>query len=124
MCSQLNSVLLEGNLVKAPELKKLESGKTVTTFPIANHRCYRNTKGELVEDTTFMDVKCWDNLAERCAELLKKGSGVRLVGRIIQETWLDANQKNHSKLVLSAEHVELMAGGRIDDIENEKEEEK
>jgi single-strand DNA-binding protein len=108
--NNLNSVLIEGNLVKDPELTQLESGKTVTGFTIANHRYHRNAKGEPVDDTTFLDIKCWEQLAENCGKYLRKGQAVRLVGRITQETWTDAKQKNHSRLVLVAAHVELAVG--------------
>jgi single-strand DNA-binding protein len=114
MSNQLNSTLIEGNVVKNPELTKLQSGKSVAAFAIANHRYYRNSKGEPIDETTFIDVTCWDRLAENCGQYLKKGQAVRLVGRITQETWIDANQKNRNKLVIIAAHVELAVGG--DDI--------
>jgi len=49
----------------------------------------------------------WTRLAEVCAEYLKKGRGVRVVGRLKQDKWTDADGKPHSRVHIVAEHVEF-----------------
>jgi single-stranded DNA-binding protein len=40
---------------------------------------------------SFFDVSCWTRLAEVCGESLLKGRGVRVVGRLKQDRWTDAD---------------------------------
>lgn len=50
----------------------------------------------------------WGNLAENLKKVnVKKGRGVRVVGRLKQERWKDAEGKSHSKIFVVAEHIEL-----------------
>jgi single-strand DNA-binding protein len=42
-----------------------------------------------------------------CGEYLKKGRGVRVVGRLKQDRWADADGKAHSRVEIVAEHVEF-----------------
>jgi single-strand DNA-binding protein len=52
-------------------------------------------------------VTTWTRLAEVCGECLKKGHGVRVVGRLKQDRWTDADGKTHSRVHIVAEHVEF-----------------
>jgi single-strand DNA-binding protein len=52
-------------------------------------------------------VSTWTRLAEVCGEYLKKGRGVRVVGRLKQDRWTDADGKPHSRVLIVAEHVEF-----------------
>ena len=45
-------------------------------------------------------------MAEYCGEKAKKGRGVRVVGRLKQDTWKDENGKSASKVYVVAEHIE------------------
>lgn len=103
--NSLNSVLLEGNLTAAPEVKTTARGTKVTTMSVASNRWYKS--GEEVEkETSFFEVEVWAGLAERCADL-SKGRGIRAVGRLKQERWTDADGKNRSKIKIVAEHIEF-----------------
>ena len=42
-----------------------------------------------------------------CGEYLKKGRGVRVVGRLKQDRWTDADGKGRSRIFIVAEHVEF-----------------
>jgi single-strand DNA-binding protein len=59
------------------------------------------------KEVSFFDVDAWGALAETVAEKGAKGQGVRIVGRLKQERWIDVNGKNCSKVVIVAEHVEF-----------------
>jgi single-strand DNA-binding protein len=56
---------------------------------------------------SYFDVTTWARLAEVCGEYLKKGRGVRVVGRLKQDRGTDADGKEHSKIFIVAEHVEF-----------------
>ena len=59
------------------------------------------------KEVSFYEVSTWTRLAEVCGEYLKKGRGVRVVGRLKQDRWTDADGKPHSRIFIVAEHVEF-----------------
>jgi single-strand DNA-binding protein len=105
----LNSVLLEGNLVRDPDLRRVgDPERPVCRFTIGVNRYRRDDKGEVQQYTTFVDIQTWGTLAENCGKYLKKGRGVRVVGALKQETWTGKEDgKPHYRLVVSASHVEF-----------------
>lgn len=104
--NSLNSVLIEGNLTANPNLSLTPKGTSVYTFSIASNRYYKQDD-ERKEEVSFFDVETWGRLAETCNEQLKKGRGVRIVGRLKQDRWEDAEGKIRSKVKVVAEHVEF-----------------
>lgn len=104
--NNLNSILLEGNLVRDPELSYTPKGTAVCAFSVASNRYFKQD-GELQEEVSYFDVTCWSRLAEVCNEYLTKGRGVRIVGRLKQDRWEDPEGKTRSKVHIIAEHVEF-----------------
>lgn len=106
--NSLNSVLIEGNLVRDPEQKQLESGSQLCTFSVASNR-YFNQDNEKKSEVSFFDVEVWNKTAELCAKTLSKGRGVRVVGRLKQDRWSDKDGRSHSKVKIVGENVEFKA---------------
>jgi single-strand DNA-binding protein len=104
--NSLNSVLLEGNLTRDPELKYTAKGTAVCAFSIASNRSFKQEE-EYQQEVSFIDVTTWSHLAEVCNEYLKKGRGVRVVGRLKQDRWNDTEGNGRSKVYVVAEHVEF-----------------
>jgi single-strand DNA-binding protein len=107
--NNLNSILLEGNLVRDPVVKTTAKGTMVCTFTVASNRYYKKSSDETADfekEVIFIDVEAWAKLAESCASLGHKGRGVRVAGRLKQDRWEDAEGKAHSKICIVAEHVE------------------
>ena len=104
--NNLNSILIEGNLVKDPELSYTPKGVATCRFTVASNRTYKQDE-EQVKEVSFFDVTAWARLAEVCGEYLKKGRGVRVVGRLKQDRWTDPDGKQHSRIEIVAEHVEF-----------------
>ncbi len=104
--NSLNSILLEGNLVRDPESKTTSTGSQVCDFTIASDRYYRQND-ELEKEVSYFDVEAWSKLGLACSQNLKKGRGVRVVGRLKQDRWNDAEGKARSKVKIVAEHVEF-----------------
>ena len=59
-----NKVQLIGNLGVQPELKTLESGKTVVNFSMATNEKFRNQEGVLMTDTQWHSIVAWGKTAE------------------------------------------------------------
>ncbi|HVO38186.1 MAG TPA: single-stranded DNA-binding protein [Spirochaetia bacterium] len=104
--NNLNSILIEGNLVRDPELSYTPKGTAVCKFSVACNRYYKQDQ-ETQKEVSYFDVSTWTRLAEVCGEYLKKGRGVRVVGRLKQDRWSDAEGKAHSRVEIVAEHVEF-----------------
>jgi single-strand DNA-binding protein len=106
MLNNLNSVLIEGNLVRDPELKYSPKGTAVCSFALACNRYFKQDE-ETQKEVSFFDVTTWSRLAEVCGEYLKKGRGVRVVGRLKQDRWTNPEGQARSKIEIVAEHVEF-----------------
>jgi single-strand DNA-binding protein len=104
--NNLNSILIEGNLVRDPLFRTTSKGTSLCTFSIASNRFFKQDSG-LEREVSFFDVETWAKLAENCYNLGRKGRGVRVVGRLKQERWTGADGKPHSKVAIVAEHVEF-----------------
>ena len=101
----LNSILIEGNVVRDPVVKETPRGSTVCNFSIASNRFYRQDD-ETEKETSFFDIESWGKLADACGSNCGKGRGVRVVGRLKQDRWTGTDGKNYSKIKVVAEHVE------------------
>lgn len=104
--NSLNSVLIEGNLVRDPEKKELDNGSKLCLFSVATNR-YFNQDNEKKSEVSFFDVEVWNKTADLCLKTLSKGRGVRVVGRLKQDRWTDKEGRNHSKIKLVGENVEF-----------------
>ncbi len=104
--NSLNSILIEGNLVRDPEITYTTKGTALCKFTIASNRFFK-LEEEYQKEVSFFSVTTWTKLAERCAEYLKKGRGVRVVGRLKQDRWQGPDGKAKSRIEIVAEHVEF-----------------
>ncbi|MGO4539114.1 single-stranded DNA-binding protein [Paenibacillus sp. 2TAB19] len=76
----LNRVILIGRLTRDPELRYTPAGVAVTQFTIAVDRPFTSGQGEREAD--FIPVVTWRQLAETCANYLRKGRLTAVEGRI------------------------------------------
>jgi single-strand DNA-binding protein len=119
--NSLNSVLLEGNLVRDPEERRTSSDTVICSFCIAVNRSYKKDD-DYVKEVSYFDIEVWAGLGEICIKNLTKGRGVRVVGRMKQDRWIDDKDESHSRIKVVAEHVEFKPQVNIDDkIKNEQE---
>ncbi|MCL2763249.1 MAG: single-stranded DNA-binding protein [Treponema sp.] len=106
MNNNLNSILIEGNLVRDSALRTTPKGTSVCTFSLASNRFFRQESG-MEREVSFFEVETWSKLAEVCNSLGKKGRGVRVVGRLKQDRWTGSDGKQRSRITIVAEHVEF-----------------
>jgi single-strand DNA-binding protein len=76
----LNRVILIGRLTRDPELRYTPSGVAVTTFTLAVDRPFTNQQKEREAD--FISIVTWRQLAETCANYLRKGRLAAVEGRM------------------------------------------
>jgi len=104
--NNLNSILIEGNLVRDPLLRSTPKGTQVCTMSLASNRYYKQDTG-FEKEVSFFEIQTWARLAEACFNKGRKGRGVRVVGRLKQDRWNGADGKLHSRISIVAEHVEF-----------------
>ena len=114
----LNQTVLVGRIVRAPEVKELESGKKVTNLTLAIPRSYKNENGEY--DTDFVDCTLWNSIAQNVCEYCRKGDLVGVKGRVQTENYeVDGDKRKHTTIV--AEKVTFLSSSKSkesdDDIE-------
>ena len=114
MLNNLNSIIIEGNLTRDPQLKTIPNGNQVCSFAVASNRYYRHND-QTEHEVSFFEVETWSKLAQTCGEVLKKGRGVRVVGRLKQDRWEDPNGKTQARIKIVAEHVEFKPVFKRDD---------
>jgi single-strand DNA-binding protein len=111
--NHLNSVLIEGRLVRDPLFRTTAKGVALCTFAIATDRFYKQ-ESSMEKETHFFEVESWSQLAEKCKSLGRQGRGVRVVGRLKQGRWTDTDGKAKSRVSIIAEHIEFRPEAKRD----------
>ncbi len=104
----INLVILSGRLTSNPDLRYTASGRPVVRLRIANSRRYRDQSGEWQEDTLFIDVSAWGELAERCHDRLVKGSPVLVEGTLRQRSWETEDGQRRTAYEIHAYRVHFL----------------
>lgn len=103
--ANVNNITILGNLTRDVELRETPSGKKVTQVSLACNRSFRRGD-EWEEETTFVDVTVWGNLAENLAASAGKGTEILVVGRLGQEHWENKEDGSpRSKHAIVADNV-------------------
>ncbi|MBP1931779.1 single-stranded DNA-binding protein [Ammoniphilus resinae] len=103
----INRVVLVGRLVKDPELRYTPSGVAVATFTLAVNRTFTNGEGEREAD--FINIVAWRQLAELCANYLKKGSQAGLEGRLQTRSYDNKEGKRVYVTEVVADNVQFLS---------------
>jgi len=106
-----NRVILLGNVTRDIELRWVAGGGTaVADIGLAVNDRRKNSAGEWVDETTFVDVTLWGRTAEVASEYLSKGSPVFIEGRLKLDTWEGSDGQKRSKLRVVGERMQLLGG--------------
>ena len=87
--SDVNKVILVGHLGKDPEVRHLDLGVSVASFPLATSETYMNRDGKRVEQTEWHNVVMWWGLADVAAKHLQKGRLVYIEGKLRTRSFED-----------------------------------
>src|SRR6185312_8089658 len=86
--SGINKVILVGHLGKDPEVRYLEGGVSVASFPLATTETF-NKDGRKVEQTEWHNIVLWRSLAYVAAKFLQKGKLVYIEGKLRTRSFED-----------------------------------
>ena len=114
-----NHVTMMGNLTKNPDLRYTSGGAAVCNFGLAINRVYNDSDGEKQEEVTFIDIVCWNKLAEACSEYLHKGSPAFIEGRLKQNSWETEDGQKRYKHEIVARSVQFLSNGKPDQDKDE-----
>ncbi len=84
-----NVIKLAGVLGVAPELRLTANGNSVATLIVYTNYILQNEDGSTRQESERHRVIVWGLHAEKAARLLRKGSKIRVQGRMTYPTWKD-----------------------------------
>ena len=96
----MNSITLNGNIVKDHDVRMTNSGKPVINFTVA----VRRNK----EETDFIECVAFERVAEVLRDYTGKGSPILLQGRLQTRTYEAKNGENRKVWEVWVERVELL----------------
>lgn len=105
--SNVNHVVISGNLTKDPELRETSKGTSVCELRIANNASIKRGE-EWEQKPNYFQVNTWGKQAENCAEYLAKGSKVIIDGRLEWQMWEAKEGGTNSRVVIVANMVEFV----------------
>lgn len=109
--TDLNSVVLLGNLTRDAELKYFQNGTAVAAVSIAVNSSRKQQDGSYADEVSFFDVNIYGKTAENLKQYLTKGKKIALTGHLKQERWQDSQSgQNRSRVVINADTVQLLGG--------------
>jgi single-strand DNA-binding protein len=114
--SGINKVILVGHLGKDPEIRSLEGGVSVTSFPLATSETY-NKDGRKVEQTEWHNIVMWRGLADMAAKFLQKGKLVYIEGKLRTRSFED--KEGHKKYTTEVVAENFTMLGRKTDFDPE-----
>jgi single-strand DNA-binding protein len=111
--TNINRVVMTGNLTRDPELRSLSSGTSVCSLRIACNTRRRDASGEWVDKPNFFDITVWGAQGENCARYLSKGRPIAVDGRLEWREFEDRSGQRRQAVDIIADSVQFL-GGRDD----------
>jgi single-strand DNA-binding protein len=106
--TNLNVVVVTGNLTRDPELRSLPSGTSVCKLRIAVNSRRKDQSGEWVDKPNYFDVTVWGAQGENCAQYLAKGRPVAVDGRLEWREWQDKDGNKRQSVDIIADSVQFL----------------
>jgi single-strand DNA-binding protein len=112
--TNINSVVLTGNLTADPELRSLPSGTSVCKLRVAcNTRRKNGSTGEWEDKPNYFNVTVWGAQGENAARYLSKGRPVAIDGRLEWREWETQEGAKRQDIDIIADSVQFL-GSRDD----------
>jgi single-strand DNA-binding protein len=109
--TNINRVIITGNLTRDPELRSLPSGMSVCSLRIAsNTRRKDNSTGEWGDKPNYFSVTVWGAQGENCARFLSKGRPVCIDGRLEWREWQAQDGSKRESIEIVADAVQFLGG--------------
>jgi single-strand DNA-binding protein len=106
--TNINRVVLTGNLTRDPVLRNTSSGTPVCGLRIASNTRRKTSGGEWVDKPNYFSVTVWGALGENCHRFLAKGRAVAIDGRLEWREWTHDDAKREAVEIV-ADAVQFLA---------------
>ena len=111
--TNINRVVLTGNLTRDPELRSTASGMSVCSLRLAsNTRRKDSASGEWRDKANYFDVTVWGAQGENCARFLAKGRPVAIDGRLEWREWTAHDGGKRESVDIIADAIQFLANGQ------------
>jgi single-strand DNA-binding protein len=108
--SNINRVVMTGNLTADPELRSLPSGTSVCKLRVAcNTRRKDGASGEWVDKPNYLNVTVWGAQGENAARYLSKGRPVAIDGRLEWREWETQEGAKRQDINIIADSVQFLS---------------
>ena len=96
----LNIIVLQGRLVRDPEMRSTQSGVAVASFTLAVDRDFSGRDGG-EKQTDFIDCTAWRHTAEFVSKYFSKGRMAVVSGRLQIDNYTDndGNKRKAAKVI-------------------------
>jgi single-strand DNA-binding protein len=108
--TNINRVVMTGNLTRDPELRSLSSGMSVCSLRIACNTRRKGASGEWEDKPNFFDVTVWGAQGENCARYLAKGRPVAIDGRLEWREFETRDGQRRQAIDIIADSVQFLGG--------------
>ncbi len=107
--SNINRVIITGNLTRDPELRSTGGGMAICALRIANNT-RRKQGDEWVDHANYFDVKIFGRQGENAAQYLSKGRPVAIDGRLEWREFTDQQGNKRQGVEIIADNVQFLGG--------------
>jgi single-strand DNA-binding protein len=111
--TNINRVVLTGNLTHDPELRSTSGGTPVCSLRLACNTRRKDGTGNWVDKPNYFDVTVWGAQGENCAQYLSKGRPVAVDGRLEWREYTDRDGNKRQAVDIIADSVQFL-GSRED----------
>jgi single-strand DNA-binding protein len=106
--SNINRVILTGNLTRDPELRNTPSGMSVCSLRVATNSSRKDESGQWVDKPNYFSVTVWGAQGENCARFLEKGRPVAVDGRLDWREYQDKDGNKREAIEIVADRVQFL----------------
>lgn len=107
--TNVNKVILVGNLGTNPELRQTARGNPVVNLAIATSRSIKNEDGSYRESTVWHRAVVWGKRAEACYKYLEKGNRVYVEGLLQTNNWTDKSGQTHWRTEVLVDQIKFLS---------------
>jgi single-strand DNA-binding protein len=106
--TNINSVVVTGNLTRDPELRSTPGGTSVCKLRVAVNSRRKDQSGNWIDKPNYFDVTVWGAQGENCANYLSKGRPVAVQGRLDWREWETQDGQKRQAVEIIAESVQFL----------------
>jgi len=108
----MNTIIIDGNLTKDPEVKYTKNGKSIMSFTIANNDNFKKKDDGWETVPCFIDCTFWLDDNSDWTQKLHKGYYVSLIGVLKQDKW-EKEGKPYTKICINVDMIKKFKAPKL-----------